>query len=112
MNRKWALRVIANALLDQGIHVDGMSQEEAMRLMTEVAFQEEREAAGKWIRASVTSAQLPTYFVGWTEHHALREEAKQRWGADFALKRYHDTALSFGSPSVRHARALMFGEAI
>jgi uncharacterized protein (DUF885 family) len=83
-----------------------------MRLMTEDAFQEEREAAGKWVRASVTSAQLPTYFVGQSEHWALRREAEQRWGADFTLRRYHDTVLSFGSPPVRHARALMFGEPI
>ncbi|HVY86320.1 MAG TPA: DUF885 domain-containing protein [Caulobacterales bacterium] len=112
INRKMALRVVSNALLDQGVHVDGMSREEAMRLMTETTFQQEREAAGKWIRASVTATQLPTYFVGWSEHHALRREAEQRQGASFNLKRYHDQVLSYGSPPVRLARALMFGEAI
>jgi uncharacterized protein (DUF885 family) len=112
INKKWALRVIANAILDPSIHVDGMEREEAMRLMTVSAFQEEREAAGKWIRAQVSSTQLPTYFVGWREHFALREEAKRRWGAQFDLKRYHDTALSFGSPPGRYVRALMFGEPI
>ncbi|MEJ0059305.1 MAG: DUF885 domain-containing protein [Terricaulis sp.] len=112
VNLKWALRVVSNAILDQAVHVDGMSREEAMQLMTETTFQQEREAAGKWVRASVSSAQLPTYFIGWTEHHALRREAEQRWGTSFTQKRYHDTVLSFGSPPVRHARALMFGEAI
>jgi uncharacterized protein (DUF885 family) len=112
VNLKWALRVVSNAILDQAVHVDGMTREQAMQLMTETTFQQEREAAGKWIRASVSSAQLPTYFIGWTEHHALRREAEQRWGDSFTQKRYHDTVLSFGSPPVRHARALMFGEAI
>jgi uncharacterized protein (DUF885 family) len=112
VNHKWALRVIANALLDQAIHVDGMEREEAMRLMTETAFQEEREAAGKWIRACVSSAQLPTYFVGWSEHHALRREAEERARRNFNLKRYHDKVLSYGSPPVRFARALMFDEPI
>jgi uncharacterized protein (DUF885 family) len=112
INLKWALRVVSNAILDQAVHVDGMSREDAMALMTETAFQEEREAAGKWTRSCVTSAQLPTYFIGWSEHWALRRETEQRWGASFNLKRYHDTALSFGSPPVRHARALMFGEPI
>jgi uncharacterized protein (DUF885 family) len=112
VNLKWALRVVSNAILDQAVHVDGMSREEAMQLMTETTFQQEREAAGKWVRASVSSAQLPTYFIGWTEHHALRREAEARWGDGFTQKRYHDTVLSFGSPPVRHARALMFGEAI
>jgi uncharacterized protein (DUF885 family) len=105
---KWYLRSIANAILDQAVHVEGMTRDEAMRLMMRDTFQEEREAAGKWIRAQLTSAQLPTYFVGANEHFALREEARGRWGERFALKRYHDTVLSFGSPPVRYVRALMF----
>jgi uncharacterized protein (DUF885 family) len=105
---KWYLRAIANALLDQGVHVDGMTRAQAMRLMTHDTFQEEREAAGKWVRAQLTAAQLPTYFVGVQEHFALREEAERRWGERFTPRRYHDTVLSFGSPPVRHVRALMF----
>lgn len=112
INRKWRLRLISNAILDQGVHVDGMSREDAMTLMTKTAFQEEREAAGKWIRAQVTSAQLPTYFVGWVEHHALRDALKAHWKESFTLKRYHDSILSFGSPPVRHVRSLLFGEPI
>jgi len=108
---KWNLRVIANALLDQGVHVDGMTREQAMRLMTVETFQEEREAAAKWVRAQLTSAQLPTYFVGWQEHLDLRREAERRWAGDFSIKRYNDTVLSFGSPPVRYVRELMFGEA-
>jgi uncharacterized protein (DUF885 family) len=105
---KWYLRTIANALLDQGIHVDGMTREQAMSLMTRDTFQEEREAAGKWVRAQLSSAQLPTYFVGVQEHLALREEARKRWGKQFALKRYHDKVLSYGSPPVRYVRELVF----
>ncbi|HRX90047.1 MAG TPA: DUF885 family protein, partial [Steroidobacteraceae bacterium] len=67
-----------------------------------------REAAAKWVRVQLSSAQLPTYFVGAQEHFALRAEAEQRAGADFDLKQYHDKLLSFGSPPVRYARALMF----
>jgi len=109
---KWDLRAISNAILDQAIHVDGMSQEDAMKMMTVKTFQEEREAAGKWVRAQLTSAQLPTYFVGWQEHLDLRKETEKRWGDKFDLKRYHDTVLSFGSPPVRYARELMLEEPI
>ena len=104
---KWYLRSVANAILDQAVHVDGMSREAAMQLMMHDTFQEEGEAAGKWVRAQLTSAQLPTYFVGVQEHLALREEAKQRWGRAFTLKRYHDAVLSFGAPPVRYVRELM-----
>jgi uncharacterized protein (DUF885 family) len=105
---KWYLRSIVNAMLDQAVHVDGISRDAAMKLMTESSFQEEREAAGKWTRAQLTSAQLPVYFVGAQEHMALRAEAEQRLGAAFSLREYHDQVLSYGSPPVRFARALMF----
>jgi uncharacterized protein (DUF885 family) len=109
---KWDLRTIANAILDQAIHVDGMSRDDAMKLMTVKTFQEEREAAGKWVRAQLTSAQLPTYFVGWQEHLDLRKEVEQREGDKFDLKAYHDKVLSFGSPPVRYVRELMLDQPI
>lgn len=109
---KWYLRGIANAILDQAIHTEGVSREQAMRLMMEDTFQEEREAAGKWIRAQLTSAQLSTYFVGYLEHVDLRREAEAKWGDRFQLKQYHDKVLSFGSPPVKFARALLLEEEI
>jgi uncharacterized protein (DUF885 family) len=104
---KWYLRSIINALLDQAVHVDGISRAAAMKLLTETGFQEEREAAGKWTRAQLTSAQLPVYFVGAQEHFALRAEAEQRAGAQFDLRQYHDRLLSFGSPPVSFVRELL-----
>jgi uncharacterized protein (DUF885 family) len=105
---KWYLRAIANAIMDQAIHVEGMTRDQAMRLMVEGTFQEEREAAGKWTRAQLTSAQLSTYFVGYQEQADLRREAEKRWGKEFELKTYHDKLLSFGSPPVQFVRALLF----
>jgi uncharacterized protein (DUF885 family) len=107
---KWRLRATMNAIIDQMIHVDGASREQIMDLLTRVAFQEEREAAGKWVRAQLSSAQLPTYFVGYSEWRDLRAEAQRRPG--FNLRRFHDRALSFGSPPVRFVRQLMFDEPI
>ena len=109
---KIQLRTITNAIIDQAIHVDGMSQEEMMRFLTETAFQEEREAAGKWRRAQISFTQLSTYFVGFQEHLETRAEAQARGGADFNLKRYHDGVLSFGSPPGRFARQLLLEEPI
>jgi uncharacterized protein (DUF885 family) len=105
---KWYLRSITNAIMDSAIHVDGMSRDEAMRLMVETGFQEEREAAGKWVRAQLSSAQLSTYFVGYQEHADMRAEAERRQGDRFDLKAYHDAVLSYGSPPVRFVRALLF----
>jgi uncharacterized protein (DUF885 family) len=112
VNRKWYLRAITNAIIDSAIHVDGMTQDEAMKLMIEGGFQEEREAAGKWVRAQLSSAQLSTYFVGYQEHQALRADVESAWGDEFTLRRYHDQLLSYGSPPVRFVRALMLNETI
>jgi len=109
---KWYLRAVTNAIIDSAIHVDGMTREAAMKLMVEGGFQEEREAAGKWVRAQLTSAQLSTYFVGYQEHIEMRAAVEKLWGDEFTLRRYHDQALSYGSPPVRFVRALMLDEEI
>jgi uncharacterized protein (DUF885 family) len=109
---KWYLRAITNAIIDQAIHVDGMSRDAAMKLMIEGGFQEEREAAGKWVRAQLTSAQLSTYFVGYQEHIDMRTAVESAWGDEFTLRRYHDQALSYGSPAVKYVRAEMLDERI
>jgi uncharacterized protein (DUF885 family) len=104
---KFYLRTIGNAILDQGVHVDGWTREQAMDFMIHRTFQQEREAAGKWVRAQLTSAQLPTYFVGVQEQLDLRREVEAREGKAFDAKRYHDRVLSFGAPPVKFVRALM-----
>lgn len=109
---KIQLRTITNAIIDQAIHVDGMSREEMMHLLTHTAFQEEREAAGKWRRAQLSVTQLSTYFVGFQEHLETLIAARSAWAGDFNLKRYHDGVLSFGSPPGRFARQLLLDEPI
>lgn len=112
MRYKFYLRAVANAILDQGVHVDGWTREQAMELMTRRTFQQEREAAGKWVRAQLTSAQLPTYFVGVQEHFDLREAMRAKLGKNFKLKAYHDQVLSYGAPPVRFVRQMMLDEPI
>ncbi len=109
---KIQLRTITNAIIDQAIHVDGMSEQEVMTFLTQTAFQEEREAAGKWRRAQLSVTQLSTYFVGFQEHLETRAAARAKLGAAFNLKAYHDGVLSFGSPPGRFARQLLLDEPI
>lgn len=104
---KWYLRAIINAILDQAVHIDGISEESAMQLMIEGGFQEESEAAGKWVRAQLTSTQLSSYFVGYQEHMDLRRDAEAQAGENFDMKTYHDELLSFGSPPLHLARDLV-----
>jgi uncharacterized protein (DUF885 family) len=95
---KMQLRMAINALLDHGVHAGGMTESEAIALMTGPGFQEEGEAVGKWRRALLTSAQLSTYFVGFTELVPL-----------LAGRTHFDEVLSHGSPPPRHLRVLLGG---
>jgi uncharacterized protein (DUF885 family) len=103
---KMQLRMIINAILDARIHGHGMTETEAMALMTGRGHQEEGEAAGKWRRALLTSAQLSTYYVGYTEVSDLVAELR---AADTgqADQQVHDRMLAHGSPPVRLLRALL-----
>ncbi len=104
------LRTISNAILDQTLHCEGISKEDAMRLMMQEAFQEEGEATGKWSRARMSATQLSTYFVGSSEHYATRARAEKQPG--FNLKTYHDKVLSYGSAPGRYVSQLMFNDPI
>lgn len=104
---KMRLRVICNAIIDQSIHAANMSEQEAIAFMEKEGFQTEGEAVGKWKRARLSSTQLSTYFVGVTEHLAMREQAKARDGAKFDLRKYNDAVISFGSPPVKYVREML-----
>lgn len=112
MQLKFYARAVANAILDQGLHVENWTKEQAMDLMVKQTFQQEREAEGKWVRAQLSSGQLATYFVGAQEHFDTRKAMEAKLGDKFNLKAYHDQVLSYGAPPVRFARQLMLDEPI
>ena len=101
---KMQLRMIINAILDARVHAHGMTEAQAMALMMERGFQEDGEAAGKWRRAQLTSAQLSTYYVGYTEISDLAGEL-MKGGLD--ARTAHDAMLAHGSPPVRLLRTLL-----
>ncbi|RKZ08747.1 DUF885 domain-containing protein [bacterium] len=108
--KKFYLRAVINSILDTGIHMQGMSEYQAMKLMVEDGFQEESEASGKWRRACLTSTQLSTYFIGYNEVLDLRKEAKEKWGSSFQLKKFHEELLAHGSPPAKYLEAFIFGD--
>ncbi len=107
MYYKWNLRTVCNTILDYSIHVNGMTEESAMDLMVNQAFQQEAEAKGKWRRATLSQVQLCSYFTGFYEIMQLRDELKAQKGDNFNLKAFHEEFLSFGSAPVKYVRELM-----
>ncbi len=106
---KMQLRMIINAILDARVHSDDMSEAAAMALMTGRGHQEEGEAAGKWRRVLLTSTQLSTYYVGFTEVSDLAAQLRRAHPGQ-AERQMHDSMLAHGSPAVRYLRTLMRGE--
>ncbi len=100
---KMQLRMSLNAIIDQLVHCEDLPESEAMAMLTGAGFQEEGEAAGKWRRALLTSTQLSTYFVGYTEVSEIA--AARPFGA--TPKAWHDAMLAHGSPPPRHLRSLL-----
>jgi uncharacterized protein (DUF885 family) len=107
MRNKWHLRGVTNTILDYSYHVLGITKEEAMSLMMGGAFQEQTEADEKWVRLTVSSVQLSSYFTGFTQIYSLREELKAKKGEDFNIKEFHEEFLSYGSAPVKYIREFM-----
>jgi uncharacterized protein (DUF885 family) len=94
--RKIRLRLLANTILDVKMQTMGMTDEQAMDLMTKDAFQTQAEAEGKLVRAKLSSTQLPTYYVGLREWLAFRKKYQAAAGKNFDMLKFHDLVLDQG----------------
>jgi uncharacterized protein (DUF885 family) len=97
MMRKIRLRLLANTILDVKMQTMGMTDEQAMDLMTNDAFQTQAEAEGKLLRAKLSSTQLPTYYVGLREWFSVRKEYEAKAGKHFDMLKFHDLVLDQGA---------------
>ncbi len=129
---KMYLRATANAILDVETHTGDMTEEEAMALMVNGAWQERDEARGKWLRARISSTQLSTYFVGSLEMWDLELEVRRRaavavgGSADdvppqhiaggigdspgFDQRTHLEAVISHGTPPIKWCRRLLLGD--
>ncbi len=96
MVQKIRLRVITNAILDIRMQSRNMTDQQALDLMQNKAFQTVAESEGKLRRAKLTAGQLITYYVGFHQWINLRDEIQQKQGNAFSLKHFNDTALDEG----------------
>lgn len=104
---KWNLRAVVNTILDYEIQTRGMERAAAMSLMMREAFQQQAQADEKWQRATLSQVQLASYYNGYVEITALRDEHRARLGSGFSVKSFNDRFLSYGSAPVKLIRELM-----
>jgi uncharacterized protein (DUF885 family) len=107
---KWHLRSVCNTILDYSVHTQNMAKQDALKLLTHEAFQEQAEAEGKWNRVSVTSVQLDSYFTGYKEIMDLRDAYKKKMGDKYKLKEFNERFLSYGSAPVKDIKEAMLAK--
>jgi uncharacterized protein (DUF885 family) len=95
--QKQLLRVLANTILDVRLQTMGMTDSQALDLMTKNTYQEMEEATAKLQRAKLSSCQLPTYYAGYKGWLAVREHYQSKRGAEFSLKEFHESGLRQGA---------------
>lgn len=105
MYYKWLLRIISNTILDYGLHAQNLSEADALNMLTNEAFQEETEAAGKIKRAKLTQVQLCSYYTGLSEILELRDVYYEKVNSN--LRSFHDDFLSHGSVPVKEIEKLI-----
>lgn len=106
---KWHLRSVCNAILDYSVHTNGMTKEQAIKLLTHEAFQQQAEADNKWKRVSVTSVQLTSYFTGYQEIIDLRNAYQKKQADKYRLKDFNEKFLGYGSAPVKSIKEIMLG---
>jgi uncharacterized protein (DUF885 family) len=104
---KWHLRSVCNTILDYSVHAGGMTQDQAIKMLTREAFQQQAEAENKWKRVTVSSVQLDCYFTGYKEIMDLREAYKKAQGDKYTLKDFNEKFLSYGSAPVKYIKEAM-----
>ena len=107
---KWNLRSVCNTILDYSVHANNMTKEQALKLLTQEAFQQQAEAEGKWKRVSVSSVQLTSYYTGYKEIIDLRDAYKKKMGDKYTVKDFNEKFLSYGSAPVKFIKELMLGK--
>ncbi|RLA49850.1 MAG: DUF885 domain-containing protein [Gammaproteobacteria bacterium] len=110
MYSKWNLRAVINTIIDYEIQVLGLEREDAVEMLLAEGFQEQTEADEKWRRATLSQVQLTSYFSGYAEILAFREELKVKMGDKFDLRNFHNKFLSYGNAPVPVIRKLMLKE--
>jgi uncharacterized protein (DUF885 family) len=104
---KWNLRTVVNTILDYEIQTMDLQRDAAIAMMTREAFQQQTEATEKWRRATLSQVQLTSYFNGYAEITAFRDEMRAKEGKDFTVKAFNNRFLSYGNAPVRLIRELM-----
>ena len=93
-------------LCSLGMHTQGMTLDEATKFFQAHAYMEEHPAYQEAIRGTFDPGYL-NYTLGKLMLLKLRQDWRRQEGSAYTLRRFHDTALSWGAPPVPLLRTAM-----
>ena len=96
-------------LCSLGMHTQGMTVEEATQFFQAHAYMEEHPARREALRGTFDPGYL-NYTLGKLMLLKLRQDWRREEGSTYSLRRFHDTAVSWGAPPVPLLRHAMLNE--
>lgn len=90
-------RFCARAIVDIQLHCGQFTLDQAARFYQQAAGMNPAFAYNEAVKNSMNPGAAVMYLFGCDEIKRLRQEMSRLWGADFNLRRFHDTFLSYGS---------------
>ncbi len=94
---EWTLVRAARVVIDVGLHVGGMTFEQAVAMLTDDVHLERQLAISEVKRYTLTPTQPLAYLTGRQMIFAMRERYRKREGATFSLKGFHTEVLTRGT---------------
>jgi len=104
---RWLLIRAVRVLVDVGLHCDGMSYEDAVKMMLDHARIEKSGAEGEVRRYTQSPTQPLSYLMGMLMIEQLRDDIHKETGEKFSLQEFHDSVLGYGSVPLRIIRESM-----
>ena len=107
INLKNALWRAVRVVIDVGLHVGGMTLEEATNLLMEKVRMEHHMASGEAKRYTMSPTYQSSYLLGKEQIVKLRSDYEAKLGPAYTLKGFHDKLTSYGSIPVALVRREM-----
>jgi uncharacterized protein (DUF885 family) len=97
MQLEWTLVRAARVIIDIGLHTQGMTFEDAVKILTDQVHLEKPLALSEVKRYTESPTQPLSYLIGREKIFDMRARYKQEQGANYSLKKFHTEVLSHGT---------------
>lgn len=85
-----------SAYIDMGVHYEGWTQKEVQEYLENFGLGDEETAESVFRTVVQEPANYLSYFIGYLEFLALREQAQNTLGSQFSAREFHDFILTTG----------------